>query len=82
MLGPIEIDISTRISTDDKDIAIKKAKKASLVSYQPHIPESGSYAVYVSYATMENSADDVTYTVWHKGQETHFKVNQRFCCCR
>ena len=57
--------------------AIRKAKKASLVSYQPHIPEEGRYAVYVSYATMENSADDVTYTVCHKGQETHFKVNQR-----
>ena len=57
--------------------AIKKAKKASLVSYQPQIPEAGRYAVYVSYATLEKSADDVTYTVWHKGQETHFRVNQR-----
>ena len=56
---------------------IRKAKKASIVSYQPQIPEAGQYAVYVSYATMENSADDVTYTVWHKGQETHFKVNQK-----
>lgn len=57
--------------------AVKKAKKASVVSYQPHIPDAGRYAVYVSYATMENSADDVQYTVWHKGESTTFKVNQR-----
>ena len=55
---------------------IKKAKKASVVSYQPVIPETGRYAVYVSYATLANSADDVVYTVWHKGQATQFHVNQ------
>jgi len=58
-------------------LATKKAKKASLVSYQPLIPEDGRYAVYVSYATLANSADDVVYTVWHKGQQTEIKVNQR-----
>lgn len=55
----------------------KKAKKTSVVSYQPQFPEAGRYAVYVSYATLANSADDVIYTVWHKGQSTEIRVNQR-----
>ena len=51
--------------------------KYSQISYQPNLPEDGRYAVYVSYQTMENSVDDAHYTVWHKGQKTEFRVNQR-----
>ena len=51
--------------------------KTSQISYQPDIPEEGSYAVYVSYLTMPNSVDDAHYTVWHKGQQTEFRVNQQ-----
>lgn len=47
------------------------------VSYQPNIPESGEYAVYVSYVTLPNSVPDAKYTVYHKGKKTIFKVNQR-----
>lgn len=50
---------------------------ASTASYQPDIPAEGRYAVYVSYQTHENSVDDATYTVWHKGQPTEVKVNQQ-----
>ena len=39
--------------------------------------EAGKYAVYVSYASLVNSADDVIYTVWHKGQQTDIRVNQK-----
>ena len=49
----------------------------STISYQPDIPHEGSYAVYVSYQTVENSVDDAHYTVWHKGQKTDFFVNQQ-----
>lgn len=49
----------------------------SLASYQPDFPESGSYAVYVSYQTLPNSIDDAHYTVWHKGERTDFRVNQQ-----
>ncbi len=49
----------------------------SIATYQPNIPEAGRYAVYVSYQTLENSVDDVSYTVWHQGQATTFKVNQQ-----
>ncbi|MBQ8486784.1 MAG: xanthan lyase [Prevotella sp.] len=51
--------------------------KYSMISYQPAIPEAGRYAVYVSYQTVEGSIDDAHYTVWHKGQQTEFRVNQR-----
>lgn len=44
--------------------------------YQPEIPEEGRYAVYVSYQTVSNSADDAEYIVYHKGQTTTFRVNQ------
>ena len=49
----------------------------SLITYQPQFEESGSYAVYVSYPTLENSVDNVQYTVYHQGQASVFSVNQR-----
>lgn len=54
-----------------------KRKNASLVSYQPNIPQEGRYAVYVSYPTTEKSVDDAQYIVYHKGQQTEFRVNQQ-----
>ena len=51
--------------------------KHSAVIYQPTIPEAGRYAVYVSYQTVEGSIDDAHYTVWHKGEQTEFRVNQQ-----
>lgn len=54
-----------------------KKNKCSLISYQPDIPEEGRYAVYVSYQTLPNSIDDACYTVWHKGEQTVFRVNQQ-----
>jgi hypothetical protein len=41
------------------------------------IPENGKYAVYVSYNSYgKDSADDVVYTVHHRGGESRFAVNQ------
>ncbi len=40
------------------------------------IPEAGEYAVYVSYESPPESADDATYTVRHTGGESRFAVNQ------
>ena len=45
--------------------------------WMPDIPEAGRYAVYVSYQSYANSVDDATYTVFHKGGMTEFKVNQK-----
>lgn len=52
-------------------------KNSSEISYQPNITEKGRYAVYVSYQTLENSIDDAQYIVWHQGEPTEFRVNQR-----
>lgn len=54
-----------------------KKKNYSIISYQPKFESDGSYAVYVSYPTVEKSVDDAVYTVWHKGEKTEFRVNQR-----
>lgn len=54
-----------------------KGDNAPRASYQPVFPKTGRYAVYVSYATVENSVDDVKYTVYHQGQQTVFQVNQQ-----
>lgn len=57
-------------------IKSSKKKNCSQISYQPQIPETGKYAVYVSYLTLPNSIDDAQYIVYHQGQETEFRVNQ------
>lgn len=44
--------------------------------WMPDLPEAGRYAVYVSYKTLDDSADDALYTVRHRGGETRFRVNQ------
>ncbi|MCQ2077567.1 MAG: xanthan lyase [Bacteroidaceae bacterium] len=46
-------------------------------SWQPYIPQSGKYAVYVSYVSMPNSIDNAIYQVYHNGIITEFEVNQR-----
>lgn len=43
----------------------------------PDIPETGRYAVYVSYSTAQTSVPDAQYTVRHQGISTVFKVNQQ-----
>jgi hypothetical protein len=35
----------------------------------PDIPETGEYAVYVSYKSLPLSARDARYTVHHKGEK-------------
>lgn len=57
--------------------ATTKKNSCSIISYMPKLPAEGRYAVYVSYATLPNSVDDATYTVWHKGVKTEVRVNQR-----
>ena len=56
---------------------VSNKERASTATWMPDIPEDGEYAVYVSYQTFENSIDDASYTVYHKGGMTEFKVNQQ-----
>ena len=57
--------------------ATDKHKNLSEIVWKPAITESGNYAVYVSYQTLEKSVDDAHYTVWHQGIPTEFRVNQQ-----
>lgn len=57
--------------------AVNRRTKLSSATWMPRIPESGRYAVYVSYASRPNSVPDAHYTVIHKGGRTNFVVNQQ-----
>lgn len=54
-----------------------KRENQSFVRWIPFIPEEGWYPVYISYATIEKSIHDAHYTVYHKGGETSFSINQQ-----
>ncbi len=56
---------------------VKDADKASTAQYWGQVPESGDYAVYVSYQSLPNSATDVTYTVNAANGPHKIKVNQK-----
>lgn len=58
-------------------ICTTKKEDKAIAIWQPNFKEEGRYAVYVSYQTMPKSVDDAHYIVRHKGQETHFIVNQK-----
>ena len=60
-----------------RQIQTVKKGKESYATWMPEIPQAGKYAVYVSYKTVPNSAEDALYTVYHKGGSTSFKVNQK-----
>jgi hypothetical protein len=47
------------------------------VVWVPAIPETGPYAVYVSYARLEDASPDAHYTVTHLGGQTEFLIDQR-----
>ncbi len=47
------------------------------VSWIPDIPETGYYAVYISYAALPANVNDAHYIVYHDGVRTEFRVNQQ-----
>ena len=55
----------------------EKKKDKAFAEWIPNIPETGDYAVYVSYQTLPNSVSDAKYLVFHNGGVTEFKVNQK-----
>ncbi|MDG5766682.1 fibronectin type III domain-containing protein [Balneolales bacterium ANBcel1] len=46
------------------------------MTWIPDIPEAGEYAVYISFASRPVSSDRARYTVYHRGGQTEFTVNQ------
>lgn len=57
--------------------AVSDAAKASAATWTAEIPQAGVYAVYVSYATLAGSADDVCYRVNSRAGTDEFTVNQQ-----
>ena len=55
----------------------EKRPTGAKAQWIPEIPETGDYAVYVSYQTTPRSIDDAHYTVHHAGGATEFHVNQQ-----
>ncbi|MEA4935230.1 MAG: xanthan lyase [Paludibacter sp.] len=68
--NPFQMGTSRQIKTTTDE------SETSSAEWIPDIPEKGTYAVYVSYQTVDNSAEDAHYTVYHSGGKTEFVVNQ------
>ncbi|NQV73841.1 xanthan lyase, partial [bacterium] len=49
---------------------------SAMTAWIPVIPESSSYAVYVSYGKEPNATPDARYTVYHSGGATEIRVDQ------
>jgi len=47
------------------------------IQWIPEIPETGEYAVYVSFHSSPENADDALYRVYHSGGVTEFRINQQ-----
>jgi hypothetical protein len=52
-------------------------ESSARITYVPNIPENGEYAVYVSWAKVNEALDNVPYRVNHSGGSTRFFVNQQ-----
>ncbi|MFO7526454.1 MAG: fibronectin type III domain-containing protein [Ignavibacteriaceae bacterium] len=51
--------------------------ETATVHWLPDIPETGEYAVYISYKSSDNNVSDALYEVYHSGGITKFNVNQQ-----
>lgn len=47
------------------------------INWIPNIPETGKYAVYISYAHSDSNVTDAHYTVFHSGGSSEFLINQQ-----
>ena len=56
---------------------VSERRPPASLQWIPDIPESGSYAVYVSYNASKENVDDARYRVYHAGGITEFSVNQK-----
>ncbi|RLD70680.1 MAG: xanthan lyase [Bacteroidetes bacterium] len=52
-------------------------KATASIQWIPEIPESGEYAVYVSFHASSDNANDALYRVYHRGGVSEFSINQQ-----
>ena len=57
--------------------AITSKTNLTSIDYVPEFPESGEYAVYISYHHSDENVEDAHYYVYHTGGITEFTVNQK-----
>lgn len=69
--------MKTLLSGTARFAKTEKKKDKAFAEWVPDIPETGEYAVYVSYQTLPGSVSDAKYLVFHNGGVTEFKVNQQ-----
>lgn len=60
-----------------RKVKTTKGKQESTAVWKAEIPAAGSYAVYVSYATVPGSTKDALYTVHAAGGDQSFRINQQ-----
>lgn len=60
----------------DGTARIARSQTGATASYRPFFPETGDYAVYISYQTLDKSTY-AEYTVRYSGGERRFTVDQR-----
>lgn len=58
-------------------VAVPEGQAVSSATYRPALDSTGTYAVYIAYASLPESADHVRYRVMHSGGTETFWVNQR-----
>ena len=67
--NPFQMGTARRVASDSRGTAE--------VHWIPAIPETGDYAVYISFALADSNVSDAEYTVHHAGGATTFRVNQQ-----
>lgn len=55
----------------------EKKRDKAFAEWIPNIPQSGEYAVYVTYKSLPQSVSDAKYIIIHKGGITEKQVNQK-----
>jgi hypothetical protein len=58
-------------------ITYSEHKETTIASWEPDIPETGEYAVYISFNSSINNVEDAHYTLYHLGGSTKFLINQQ-----
>jgi len=67
--NPFVMGTSCRVASD--------VEGSAEIHWIPSIPETGTYAVYISFAMSDSNVTDAGYTVYHAGGKTLFRVNQQ-----
>ena len=73
---PYQVDYNPFTKGTYRTIISDSVATAS-VNWIPDIPETGYYAVYISYHSSGKNVNDAHYIVYHDGTNTEFKVNQQ-----